>query len=198
MVDKDIPLEWKPSPEVVAKCLKSPLANVKQNLPAIYEALEEYDIHYYRGLIAVLATISVEARTFKPIHEYGGPKYFLQMYDIQSTDPKRRAKAIELGNTEPGWGIKYAGRGYVQITGHHNYKEMGQALGIDLVNDPDKALEPVTAARILARYCRTHGVDVAAQKEDWKKVRRKVNGGLNHFKEFMESVENLKAAYAKR
>src|SRR3546814_6075636 len=63
------------------------------------------------------------------------------MYDIRGDRP---AKARELGNLTPGDGAKYAGRGYVQLTGKSNYvkataklREMG--FTVDLVAEPDRA-----------------------------------------------------------
>lgn len=47
------------------------------------------------------------------------------------------------------WNTGYYGRGYVQLTHERNYKVMGEAFGIDLLNNPDKALDPVLAANIL-------------------------------------------------
>lgn len=91
------------------------------------------------------------AGTMQPIHELGGPKYFHRMYDIQGARP---AKARELGNINPGDGVKYAGRGYVQLTGRKNYAKAAAALGIDLVDNPDLAMQPETAARIMVRGMR--------------------------------------------
>lgn len=75
-------------------------------------------------------------------------KYFTRMYDIQGARP---AKARELGNTSPGDGAKYPGRGYPQLTGKTNYLKAGTALGVDLVNHPERALEPDIAAQIMVR-----------------------------------------------
>lgn len=188
----DKPLEWTPAPEVVAKCLKSPLKNVKANLAFVYDALEEFDIHYWRGALVCLATIGVEAREFRPIKEYGGDLYYFKMYDIKGNRPD---KARELGNVYPGDGIKFCGRGFVQLTGRANYRACGEALDLDLENNPDLLIkEPEVSARALAWYARTHGLDVAAQKEDWNRCRKIVNGGYNHLKEFLENVERLKLA----
>lgn len=74
----------------------------------------------------------------RPIHEKGGVKY-LSKYQGR----------VDLGNTQPGDGVKYAGRGLVQLTGRINYTNASKFLGVDLVANPDAALEPANAARIL-------------------------------------------------
>lgn len=96
-----------------------------------------------------LATAHLEtAGTMQPIKEYGGQAYFRKMYDIEGARP---AKASELGNLTPGDGAKYAGRGYVQLTGKSNYQKAGSALGRDLANNPDLAMRPDIAAAIMAQ-----------------------------------------------
>lgn len=57
-----------------------------------------------------------------------------------------------LGNTERGDGIRFRGRGYLMIVGRAYYSEYSQALGIDLVSNPDQAMEPKVAATILALW----------------------------------------------
>ena len=86
------------------------------------------------------------ARTMQPIKEHGGERYFHRMYDIQGNRPH---VARALGNTQPGDGARFAGRGYVQITGRTNYERAGRLLGIDLVGSPALALKPQYAAPIL-------------------------------------------------
>jgi putative chitinase len=81
-----------------------------------------------------------------PIHEYGGAKYFNNRYGPEGSNPKL---AKQLGNTQPGDGARYAGRGYVQLTGRANYRKMGARLGYGLEQMPDLALDPVVAAKIL-------------------------------------------------
>ena len=94
-----------------------------------------------------LATAAHETdRTMQPIRERGGEAYLERNYDITGERP---AKARELGNLSPGDGIRYAGRGYVQLTGKANYRRAGVRLGLDLVGRPDLALDPEIAARIL-------------------------------------------------
>lgn len=88
------------------------------------------------------------AGTMQPIPERGGEAYLRRMYDIQGARPQ---KARELGNLSPGDGVKFAGRGYVQLTGKANYAKAGAALGVDLVNNPALALQPDIAAAIMVQ-----------------------------------------------
>ena len=91
------------------------------------------------------------AHTMQPIHELGGTAYLTRMYDINGQRP---AKARELGNLTPGDGARYAGRGYVQLTGKSNYAKATtklRALGIDvdLIANPERAEEPRIAALVM-------------------------------------------------
>lgn len=96
----------------------------------------------------VLATAWWEtARTMQPISEMGGNAYFTRMYDVTGSRPDL---ARRMGNTRAGDGIKYRGRGYVQLTWRVNYERAGRELGVDLVSNPDRAMEPAIAARIMA------------------------------------------------
>lgn len=96
-----------------------------------------------------MATAYLEtAHTMLPIKEYGGASYFRRMYDIEGARP---AKARELGNLQPGDGARFAGRGYVQLTGRNNYARAGAKLGVELITAPDRALDPDIAAQIMVR-----------------------------------------------
>lgn len=86
------------------------------------------------------------AGTMQPILERGGEQYFNHRYGPEGANPEL---AKRLGNTQPGDGARYAGRGLVQITGRANYAAMGKRLGLPLEDHPEQALIPATAARIL-------------------------------------------------
>ena len=95
-----------------------------------------------------LATFDWEtAHSFHPIYENGPPPYFSK-YDAGT--PLGR----QLGNTQPGDGFLFRGRGYVQLTGRANYQRVGQLLTINLVGDPDQAIQPPVAYRIAANGMR--------------------------------------------
>jgi putative chitinase len=94
-----------------------------------------------------LATAYLEtSHTMQPIEEFGGPAYFFRMYDKGGNRP---AVAAQLGNTMPGDGVRYHGRGYVQLTGRGNYAKATAKLGVDLVNHPELALGDDIAAKVM-------------------------------------------------
>lgn len=120
------------------------------------------------------------AHTMQPITEYGGKSYFMDRYDPSGSKP-HIAKA--LGNTEVGDGYKFRGRGYPQLTGRTNYEKASKIVGVDLLENPDLALEPEYAAPIffdgMMRGWYTGkalGDYVNGSKKDYRNARRVVNG----------------------
>lgn len=138
--------------------------------------------HWPIGWLAYgLATAWHEARLM-PIRELGGPSYYFRMYDIEG---KRPSVARALGNTFPGDGAKFAGRGLVQLTGRTNYARAGAYLGLDLIAQPDLALEPANAARILIWGMETGAFTGKAMKDcigtrgtpaEFRQARKIING----------------------
>lgn len=113
----------------------------------ILDTWEASQLSDLRWLAYMLGTTYHEtAATMEPIKEIGGVAYFTKMYDIRGSRP---ALAKALGNTTPGDGPKYCGRGYVQLTGKGNYIRAGKLVGLDLVNRPDLAMDPKIAAHIM-------------------------------------------------
>ena len=138
-----------------------------------------------RWLAYVLATAHHEVdKKMQPIKEYGGDKYFFRMYDIEG---ERRKIAIRLGNTGKGDGVKFHGRGFVQLTGRANYADWQNRLGgLDLTSSraaADKVLDVNIATTILfegmilgtftGKKLSDYILNV---REDWLGARRTVNG----------------------
>jgi hypothetical protein len=87
------------------------------------------------------------AHTMQPIREFCGPEYLRRNYDVTGRDPVR---ARRMGNTAAGDGVKYCGRGFVQLTWKANYAKAAAKLGQPLVTRPDLAMVPIVAAGIMA------------------------------------------------
>jgi putative chitinase len=84
-----------------------------------------------------------------------------------------------MGNTSPGDGFKFRGRGHIQLTGRDNYAAAGKALGIDLLNMPDLAAKPEIAGKIAAWYWKQNNLGGMAIEGNVDGVTKRINGGLN-------------------
>lgn len=174
--------------DVVAKLFPgTPLANIETNLPYVLNALAEAALADKPMLMAALATIRVEATSFLPVSELPSPfntspggKPF-GLYDNRAV----------LGNGGEPDGERFRGRGFVQLTGRANFLQFGKAIGLgeQLVNNPLKAHEPATAAKILAAFLRTREARIrqALAQNQLAEARRLVNGGSNGLQQFTET-----------
>lgn len=151
-----------------------------QGMDAILDEWIRSGLEDPRWLAYMLATTYHEtARTMQPIKEYGSASYFRKMYDIEGDRPH---VAKTLGNTRPGDGALFCGRGYVQLTGRSNYSKASGVVGHDLVANPALALEPEIASRIMFHGMK-HGwftgkklSDYFGVGTDWVQARRIING----------------------
>ena len=146
-------------------------------------------------LAQFLAQCAHETGDFAHMEELGGNKYLAQ-YD-PTVNP---AKAKALGNTQAGDGAKYKGRGFIQITGKANYTKAGQALGIDLVNNPDLAAKPDVAAKIAVWYWQNRVSPYVQNFSDTRSVTKRINPGLaglqdrvENFKDYQQQVAGTAA-----
>ncbi len=101
---------------------------------------------------------------------------------VASRDPEQIAEVMygareNLGNTEPGDGWRYHGRGFLQFTGRANYQEFGERFGLDLINNPDLAADPEVSARLAVAYW-LHRVS-PDQRRDIAAAGEAINGGSN-------------------
>ena len=150
-------------------------------IETILDYWESQELTDLRQLAYLLSTVVWEtAWTCQPINEIGSDTYFFGMYDKGGTRPD---VAKRLGNTVSGDGIKYKGRGFVQLTGRANYQKFTDLLGIDLVCQPDLALQTDVAAQIL--FIGTQQGIFTGKKlsdyftskvSDWVGCRRVING----------------------
>lgn len=193
-------------PEDITNIIGTPIANARKYWPMIVDYLKERKCNTLAFQVAILATMGVENSGLKPVKEYGGAKYYFEMYDKDSPLPRGRRAAKMLGNTEKGDGARFCGRGPVQLTGRHNYLVYGKKIGVDLIANPEAALDDANAPRIIVEYLLDHGVAVWADRafrtdddalypeEMCKvKIRKLVNGGLTHYEKFSKFWDKFEA-----
>lgn len=159
---------------------------------AINNALTLEGINTNLTLIGALATCRTEVgRSFLPVTENA---LFALRYEFRK----------DLGNTKAGDGVKYRGRGFIQLTGKNNYQEYGVKLGLDLISNPELAVNPTVASRILSQYFKDRAVNVACEGKNWAMVRYLVNGGYNGLTTFLsvinqylnKTMETIKIIYS--
>ncbi len=138
------------------------------------EAMRQFAIDAnLRRAAAFIAQLAHESGQFRFMQELWGPTAAQQRYEPRS-DLARR-----LGNTEPGDGFRYRGRGPIQVTGRANYARYGGLLGIDLVGQPDLAATPEVGFRVAGLFWDRNGLNALADAGDFTAVTRRINGGTN-------------------
>lgn len=162
-------------------------ANIETNLPIVLNALIAEALADKSMVLMALSTIRAETASFAPIPEQvnqfntapGGPPFGL--YD----------NLASLGNTQPGDGARFKGRGFVQLTGRANYTTYGPTISRDLIADPDLACDPVIAATLLAAFINAHApaIRAALAAADLARARRLVNGGTHGLADFTAAYQ---------
>jgi putative chitinase len=148
-----------------------------QYLPFLLQAMMEFEINTPLRVAAFLAQVAHESGEFRWMEEIWGPTAAQRRYEPVTN------KSQDLGNTGLGDGKRFKGRGPIQITGRANYKRYGDALGIDLIADPTCAAKPEVGFRIAGLYWKRNGLNELADKEWFKTITKRINGGFNGLEE---------------
>ena len=98
------------------------------------------------------------------------------------------------GPAESGEGWAFRGRGLKQLTGKFNYTKCGEALGVDLVGNPDLLLEPLYAARSAGWFWKSNNLSSFADAGDIKGMTKKINGGYIGLEDRQKRYEKVLAA----
>lgn len=119
-------------------------------------------------------------------HESGHLKYTEEIASGAKYEGRK-----DLGNTEPGDGKKYKGRGLLQITGRANYREMAHMLGLDLINHPAILSTPVNAVMSACLWWgkRADRLNPLADAGNVVGVTKIINGGTNGLSERVKLFE---------
>jgi peptidoglycan L-alanyl-D-glutamate endopeptidase CwlK len=165
----------------------TPLGNIKKNLPVVLSSLSANHLGDRPMVLMALATIRAEAEPFLPLNE--GLSRFNTSPDGHPFDLYDNRR--DLGNTGKPDGERYRGRGFIQLTGRHNYKRYGPRLStpVDLESSPDLALDSKVAADLLCLFLRDKelAIKTALVDGDLRAARRLVNGGSHGLDRFADA-----------
>lgn len=157
-------------------------ANIDKFLSPLNRAMEDHNINTPMRIAHFLAQIAWESGSLKYVEEIASGAAYEGRKD--------------LGNTEPGDGVRFKGRGLIQITGRANYRKYGDSLGLDFTHDWKWRLvaEPFYAADSAAWFWETHGLNELADKDEFTKITKIINGSTITVKKRLPCLRSAKIA----
>ncbi|MFX1758787.1 MULTISPECIES: glycoside hydrolase family 19 protein [Rhodococcus] len=140
-----------------------PAEKIEQYIAPLNDAMTRSGIDNPVRQAAFIAQLAVESDSFRTFEEYASGRAY-----------EGRA---DLGNTQPGDGERYKGRGAIQITGRHNYEKVSEHVGVDFVAHPELLAAPENAFATAAWYWSSRNLNEVADTAGIVRVSELVNGG---------------------
>jgi putative chitinase len=163
----------------LAKCLPhATQANLSLYGPKLILAMLEYAIDTPRRQSAFIAQIA---------HESGSLKYTEEIATGEAYEGRK-----DLGNVLPGDGVRFKGRGLMQITGRTNYAMLSKELRYDFIESPESLSKPGPACFSAAWFWFAHHLNRLADIDAFDKITRVINGGMTHYPERLAAYEIAK------
>jgi putative chitinase len=122
------------------------------------------------------------------IHESGSFRYMEEIASGKNYEGRK-----DLGNTQSGDGVRFKGRGPIQLTGRANYREFGRRAGIDFESNPQLVAIPSIGLLVACMFWDSKGLNLSADLDDVERITRKINGGLNGFEDRKLHLKKMKA-----
>jgi len=159
-------------------------ARADQYVGPLNAAMSEYDINTPTRQAAFLAQIAHESGQLHHTREIWGPSEAQMRYEGRA----------DLGNTKPGDGYRFRGRGLIQITGRANYASCGAALGLPLLEKPELLEKPDGACKSAAWFWKTRGLNDLADIAAFITITKRINGWTNGLSERQAFWERARVA----
>jgi predicted chitinase len=131
-------------------------------------------------LAAFMGQTAHESDNFKTTKEYSSGEQYEGRKD--------------LGNIYRGDGVKYKGRGFIQLTGRYNYTQASKDLGIDLVKHPELAERPDVAAKVTWWYWKNRVRPNVSSFSDVKQVTKQINPAMRGLEKRKLATRDFKLA----
>lgn len=152
--------------------------NLEKFTDPLNETMVRFEINTPQRIACFLAQLA---------HESGSLKYTREIASGAAYEGRK-----DLGNTQSGDGIKFKGRGLIQLTGRANYQALTDAFGVDFVANPELLEGAVYASMSAGWFWKKKGLNELADKMDFTKITKRVNGGLNGLVDRMKYFELAK------
>lgn len=152
------------------------------------------DLYYeplVKGMVRYGITTPLQMAHFlaQLAHESGSFLYAEELADGRAYEGR-----VDLGNTEPGDGPRFKGRGLIQLTGRANYHAYSQFTGIDYVADFERvANDPEACVDVACWFWQSRRIGPLAEADDAKAVTKRINGGYNGLDDRLENLGRAKA-----
>ncbi len=135
-------------------------------------------LHETGGLTVLIENMNYSAKRMTQVW----PKRFPAEKDAKpyAHNPEKLANKVyggRMGNDKKGDGWKYIGRGIIQCTGKESYAKFGNLLNIDLVGNPELAIDPQYSLKIACEEWMEKGCNALADQDDITKITQRINGG---------------------
>jgi putative chitinase len=148
---------------LLKKCLPSAKsADIAKFVEPLNATFDKYAINTPERIAAFLAQIA---------HESGSFKYVRELADGSAYEGRK-----DLGNTQPGDGKKFKGRGLIQVTGRTNYKAVSTSFGVDFIQAPERLEEPLYATLSAGWFWFNRGLNTYADQNDFLMISKRING----------------------
>lgn len=136
-------------------------------LPFINKTLEKYSINTPTRIQYFLAQIG---------HESGQLNYEEELASGKAYENRK-----DLGNTSPGDGVRYKGRGLIQITGKNNYAALTLDLDVPFLDNPELLKQPQWAVESAGWFWNKNNLNSLCDLNLFQQLTRRINGGLNGY-----------------
>lgn len=147
-------------------------------LPYLNKYMERYGIDNRMRACHFLAQIA---------HESGELRYTKELASGEAYEGRK-----DLGNVKPGDGVRYKGRGLIQITGRTNYKQISAATGIDFYSHPEWMELPQWATMSSCWWWDNRGLNTLADRDELTNITKRINGGTNGLQDRLKYLARAK------
>jgi putative chitinase len=142
-------------------------SRIDEFLEPLNRTMQEFEINTPQRIRMFLAQVG---------HESGQLHYLEEIASGKAYEGR-----ADLGNTLPGDGPRYKGRGLIQLTGKRNYALAGLALDLDLLQQPELLLLPENACKVSGWFWKNGNLNALCDAGFFKELTRHINGGLNGY-----------------